>query len=93
MVSAIRAAISITSYNNHTYNQSRVGFASLPHVVGKSTNGASGEGDSTPLELHLDNPGDVNLPLAIQLYPQSHSMVDRITGLSSMIKGISSIDY
>ena len=57
MVSAIRAATSNTSYDNHTYNQSRVGFASLPHVIDKSTNVASVEGDCTPLVTSFGRSG------------------------------------
>ena len=57
MVSAIRAAIYTTSYNNHTYNQSSVGIASLPHVIGELTNVASGEGDSTPLGTSFGRSG------------------------------------
>ena len=40
MVSAIRAATSNTTYTNYTYNQSRVGFVSLRHVIGELTNEA-----------------------------------------------------
>ena len=57
MVSAIRAAISDTSYDNNTHNQSRLGFASLPHVIGESTNGASCEGNSTPLRTSFGRSG------------------------------------
>ena len=57
MVSAIRAATSNISYDNHAHNQSRVGFASPPHVIGESRNRALGEGDSTQLGTSFGRSG------------------------------------
>ena len=57
MVSAIRAVTSNTSYDNNTHSQNRVEFASLPHVIGESTSGASGEGNPTPLGTSFGRSG------------------------------------